>query len=921
MDDARSAASTGRYIGQRVARKEDTRLLTGRGVYVDDVGVPGMLHVAFHRSPIARGRIRSIDLSAARALPGVFALVTADDLARFKVDMLSFFLAQPVVPVPVLANGRVTYVGDPVVMVVAQDRYLAEDAAGLIVVEYDEEDPVVTLDDAKTGALVHPDTDSNVAAATGAEEPDEDLEAALAAAAHLETLAFRHQRISQSPMETRGVVAQPHGSGELTVYLSCQGPQLCARWFAQALELPQTSIRVISKDVGGSFGLKGQPWREEVAVVLGAMLLRRPLKWIEDRLENLTAANQAREQEITLRAAFDAEGRLVASHADYGLNNGAYPQGADSNIAVMMFLWGAHKLPAFSFRARGWFTNTVGLAAYRGPWAIESLAREVLLDRAARRMGIDPIELRRRNLIRRSDQPWTTPMGLELTDISPAECLDVLLQKVDVAAFRAEQAAARREGRYLGIGFATYIEPTAGSTGVAVLMSESAHLRVEPTGTVTAVVSTHSQGHGTQTTMAQVIADRLGVPYEHVEVYEDDSSRGGYGSGAYGSRQAVAGGGACIRAADLLLARIRESAAHILGVRTDDIVLRNGVLHVTGDKPQTVSLRDLADIAYGDPDRMPDGHAGLEAQYRYRPPPITMTSAAHACIVEVDAQTGFVKIRRWVTSEDCGNMINPSIVEGQIAGGLAQAIGSVLMEEVSFDARGNPTAVTYKDYMLPTIFDVPEFEYHHDASMPSQAEGGFRGVGEGGCIVGPPTLVNAIADALIPFGELELELPLTPARLLAHIEQRPEIARPKPAEASEVPAPAADAPADPVPVAAAAHNVPAPSAPQEPFAPASGVRIDGDWKFVLSTPMGPQAFDGRLATDGDQLSGVFIMNMDEAHFTGTVTGNQLKWDLKVTKPMKITLKYEAVVEGDTLTGKCKMGVFGSAKLKGERVKG
>ncbi|MES0872945.1 xanthine dehydrogenase family protein molybdopterin-binding subunit [Sinimarinibacterium sp. HSW-8] len=817
---------------------------------------------------------------------------------------------------PVLASGRVTYVGDPVAMVVAQDRYIAEDAAGLIVVDYDEEDPVVTIDDAKTGPLVHPDTDSNVCAATGNEDGDEELEATLAAAPHLVTLAFEHQRISQSPMETRGVVVAPQGNGELTIYLSCQGPQLNARWFAEALGLPRTAIRVIAKDVGGSFGLKGQPWREEVAVVLAAMHLRRPLKWIEDRLENLTAANQAREQQIRVRAAFDHDGRLLASHAEYHLNNGAWPQGADSNIAVMMFLWGAHKLPKFDFYSRGWFTNTVGLAAYRGPWAIESLAREVLLDRAARQIGIDPIEIRRRNLIRRTDLPWTTPMGLELTDISPAECLDVLVSKIDVAAFRAEQAKAREQGRYLGLGVATYIEPTAGSTGVAVLMSESAHIRVEPTGMITAVVSTHSQGHGTQTTMAQVIADRLGVPYEHVSVYEDDSSRGGYGSGAYGSRQAVAGGGACIRAAELLLERIKRAAAHILGARTEDIELREGMLHVLGDRPQTVSLRDLADIAYGDPDRMPDGEAGLEVQYRYRPPPITMTSAAHACIVEVDAQTGFVQIKRWVTSEDCGVLINPAVVEGQIAGGLAQAIGSVLLEEVSFDARGNPTAATYKDYLLPTIFDVPDFEYHHDASMPSQAEGGFRGVGEGGCIVGPPTLVNAIADALIPFGEIALELPLTPARLLAHIEGRREIAeRAKPAEASTPP------PADQSAGAAAepARNEATPSAPQEPVVSAAAATIDGDWTFVLSTPMGPQAFNGRLSTDGDRLTGVFIMNMDEAHFTGTVDGNHLKWDLKVTKPMSITLKYEATVDGDTLTGKCKMGIFGSAKLSGKRV--
>ena len=913
MSGIETPAAPGVYIGQRVPRKEDARLLTGKGVYVDDVSVAGMLHVAFHRSPIARGNIKSIDLSIAKQLPGVHAVLLAADLARYKVDMLSFFLAAPVVPVPVLATDCVRYVGDPIAIVIAQDRYIAEDAAGLISVVYDEEDPVVTMDEAKAGALVHPETDSNVAAATGTEDPDEELEALLSAAPHLETVEFKHQRIAQSPMETRGVVAAPQGAEELTIYLSCQGPQLNARWFAQAFGMPQTSIRVISKDVGGSFGLKGQPWREEVATVLAAMLLKRPLKWIEDRLENLTSANQAREQEIKLRAGFDKEGNLLASHAEYSINNGAYPQGADSNIAVMMFLWGAHKLPKFDFYSRGWFTNTVGLSAYRGPWAIESLVREVLLDRAARSLGIDAVELRKRTLLRRTDQPCTTNMGLELEDISPAECLDALLTKVDVAAFRIEQTEARKQGRYLGLGIATYIEPTAGSTGIGVLMSESAHIRIEPTGKINAVVSTHSQGHGTQTTMAQVIAETLGVKFDDVSVHEDDSSRGGYGSGAYGSRQAVAGGGACIGASKLLVDKIRKMAAHLLNTTPDNISMSEGIIKVSGDKPQSVTLRDLADIAYGEPERLPEGmDAGLEVQFRYRPPPITMTSAAHACIVEVDADTGFVKIKRWVSSEDCGVMINPSVVEGQIAGGLAQGIGSVLMEQVSFDPRGNPTAVTYKDYMLPTIFDVPTFEYNHDASMPSKADGGFRGVGEGGCIVGPPTLVNAIADALSPFGEIKLEFPMTPTRLLAHIEGRPEIAE----HAKPAPTPMVET--GPTPAAPVA-NVFTPSAPQEKIVDTAAVQIDGNWKFVLSTPLGPQAFTGRMSTDGNNLTGVFIMNMDEAHFTGTFKGNHLVWDLKVTKPMKITLKYEAHIDGDKLLGKCKMGIFGTAKLVGERV--
>ncbi len=906
--------AAGRFIGQRMPRKEDARLLTGRGVFVDDIVLPGMLHVAFVRSPIARGRIRSIDTAVAQGMPGVHAILTARDLARFKIDMLSFYLTAPTIEIPPLATDRVAYVGDPVVMVIAQDRYLAEDAAGLVVIDYEEEDPVVTNDDARHGPLVHPGTDSNIAASVGVEEDDE-LEAVLAAAPHLVTGTITHQRIAQSPMETRGVVVSKQGEEELTVYIACQSPQMAARYIAQAFGLPQTGIRVIAKDVGGSFGLKVQPWREELAVIAAGMILGRPIKWTEDRLENLVAANQAREQEITLRVAFDKDGRLLASHADYGINNGAYPHGPDANIAVMMFLWSAYKMPQFSFLTRGWYTNTVGLAAYRGPWAMESLARETMLDIAARRIGIDPIEIRRRNLITKADQPCTTPMGIPLEDVTPSQCLDKLLEVIDVAAFRVEQAAAREQGRYLGLGVATYIEPTAGSTGVAVLASDVAQIRIEPTGKVTAVLSTHSQGHGTQTTMAQVIAERLGVPFEDVSVFEDDSSRGGFGAGAAGSRQAVAGGGASIRAADLLVDKVRRVAAHLLNANPDDVRIEGGMVHVAGVAEMTRSLREIAEIAYGDPDRLPPGmESGLEAQYRYQPPPITFASAAHACIVEVDVETGFVSIKRWISSEDCGVLINPAVVEGQIAGGLAQAIGSVLLEEIAYDARGNPTAVTYKDYLLPAISDVPDFEYVH-ASTPSKAEGGFRGVGEGGAIIGPPTLVNAIADALSPFGARCLDLPLTPSKILDLIEGR-SIARQvvgKTYGAAPTPdtSPSASIAQKPEAVDDTAPTAAAP-------APATTV-IDGMWKMVLSTPVGPQEMTGRFATEGNVLTGTLYSQMDSQDFAGTVSGDTLRWDLKVVKPVSLTLKYDVRIEGDKLTGQVKMGFFGNAKLTGERM--
>ncbi len=907
---ARPRSGSGRYIGQRVPRKEDSRLLTGRGQFVDDITLPGMLHVAFARSPIARGRIVSIDTDVARDIAGVHAIYTQQDLAPFNVDLLSFYLVPPEVETTPLANGRVAYVGEPIALVIADSRPVAEDAASLIEVVFAEEDPVVTIDDARRGMPVHPGAEDNIAAQMGEEEIDEDLQAQLDGAPHLITHRVVHQRISQSPMETRGVVATRDGAEELTLYITCQSPHLVARWVSLALGLPQTAIRVIAKDVGGGFGLKNHPWMEETAVILAAQLFNRPLKWIEDRYENLIAANQAREQEMVLQIALDDEGKLIASHGDYSVNNGAYPQLSECNIAVHMFVWAAYKMPRYGFLTRGWYTNTVGYAAYRGPWAMESLIRETALDVAARRIGIDPIELRRRNLVTLQDQPTTSCMDIPLEDITPAECLEKLLQAFDVSAFRKEQEAGRLQGRHLGLGIATYVEPTGAAGAITTMTGELAQVRIEPTGKVTATMSTHSQGHGTATTMAQIFADRLGVAYEDVTVFEGDSSRGGFSPGAAGSRQGVIAGGAAIMAADLLATRVRQLAAHLLEAEVDAITVDDGMVHVEGAPDKSRSLAEIASTAYGEPDRLPPGfEAGLEAQYRYQPPPMTFSSAANACVVEVDIDTGFVKILRWISSEDCGTAINPSVVEGQIAGGLAQAIGMVLLEEVRFDARGNPLAATYKDYHLPAISDVPDFEFVH-ASTPSQSVGGMRGVGEGGAIIGAPALVNAIADALAPFGEVPVDLPLTPTKILGVIEGRDLRSKPDSDQHQFIAEHTAAGPQVEVPATAAGTA-------DQTAAPAD-IRVDGDWNMVLSTPMGPQEMTGHFETDGQALSGYLSSPEGQMEFTGTVEGGNLKFDLKVQKPMKITLKYTLAVNGDKIAGKCKMGIFGSAKVSGTR---
>jgi len=760
-----------RFVGQRVPRKEDRRLLTGHGSFVDDIRLAGMLEVAFVRSPVARGRIRSIDVEPAKAVPGVRAVYTADDLAAARCQMVLLY-GSPEISLPkisLLATDRVAYVGDPIVMVVADNRYLAEDGAAAVLVDYEIEDPVVTIEQAAASPPIHPELSSNLGHQI-ALPTDPGIADIFAKAAHVVEGTIRHQRQAISPMEGRGVVASRQGAGEMLIHLSCQSPHMAVRFFNLAFNQPDVKFRVIAKDVGGAFGLKVQPWREECAVVAAALLLGRPIKWIEDRLENLTAANQAREQQMTVRLAFDADARLLAGDVDFQGNSGAWPQMVDAGGMQMLMFPGPYRLPRLGFRGRAWYSNTAGLSAYRGPWLMESIGRETLLDKAARQIGIDAVDIRRRNLITREEQPYSQPNGLVLHHVTPRETMEQVIERIDVAAFRVEQAAARRQGRYLGLGLAVYVEPTTMS-GMGMLVSDSAQVRIEPTGKVTAVISTHSQGHGTETTMAQLIADELGVPIKDVSVYEDDSAQGGFGPGAGGSRQAVSGGGATIRASRLLRDKVKKIAGHLLNANPDHVRVEGGLVRVAGVEEVTTTLRRIAEMAYMEPDRLPPGSdLGLEAQYRYRaPPPFVFSNAAHACICEVDVETGVVKILRWVASEDCGVMINPAIIEGQIAGGVVQGIGGVLLEHASYDAHGNPTAVTFKDYLLPTAHEAPKIEFLHVVT-PSNSEGGFKGVGEGGAIIAPPTMINAVADALAPFGIDCLDLPLTPARLVRLID-------------------------------------------------------------------------------------------------------------------------------------------------------
>ena len=765
--DASEAA--GRFIGQSVRRVEDRRLVAGSGQFVDDVRLPGMLHAAFLRSDLARARIRSLDTSAARALAGVNAVLTAADV-NHRVDSLRSSVNPPdvaIVPSHVLAPGDVRFVGDPVALVVAEDRYLAEDALELIDIDYEPLTPVVDYEQAAGSPhLVHPELGTNLGASGSG--PDPELAQVFESAHLVVTETFHQQRQSNMPMETRGLVAhwQRH-AGRLDLWTSTQSPHELAFTAARILGIGEHQVRVHMGDVGGAFGQKVYSGRDEMAVLLAARDLGRPIKWIEDRRENLMASNSARVDRLTVTMAVDSGGRILGAEIDHLSDSGAYPLGgapAKSALMVSMFP-GPYRVGRLGWSTATVFTNTVGRGAYRGPWQMETVGRELMMDLVARALGMDPLDLRRRNVIEQAELPHTSATGRVYEQISPAETLEQAAEMIGYRAFRVEQADARAQGRLLGMGLSLFVEPT--SAGVGAFGAEGAVVRVEPDGSVTVHMGTGSHGQSLETTIAQVVADELGVEMDKVALRQGDGTPYGFGTG--GSRSAVIAGGAARAAASEVRSRMARIAAHLLEAAPEDVMVDRGSAFVAGTPARRVSVAEVADVAYRRPQSLPEGvPEGLEHTARYRAPEVTHSNAAHACICEVDSETGMVRILRYVVSEDCGNMVNPMVVEGQIAGGVVQGIGGALYEWAPYDENGNPLATTLLDYVMPAAAEVPILEYGHVVT-PSDTPGGHKGVGEGGAIGAPACVVNAVNDALAPLGVRLTRQPLTPDAILSAI--------------------------------------------------------------------------------------------------------------------------------------------------------
>ncbi|MBI4245941.1 MAG: xanthine dehydrogenase family protein molybdopterin-binding subunit [Candidatus Rokubacteria bacterium] len=774
-------------VGAPVRRVEDRPLLLGRGTYVDDVRLPGLLEVAFVRSPFGHARIVRLDVERARRLPGVLDVLTPAEAAT-RCPGWRGVLAFPGMKAGLqrpLALDKVRYVGEPVVAIAASSRSVAEDAVELVAVEYEPlpvvADPAEAL---KADApLVHEDLGDNLSWRT--EYVAGDVDAALGAADLVVSRKIRTGRHTAVPMEPRGCVASfDPGTGCLTVWLSSQALHLMQREYAALLRLEDHRIRVITPQVGGAFGAKAHVYPDEVATCLLSMKLGRPVKWIQDRGEGLRSDVAARDEQIEVTAGFRSDGTLVAMKARILADGGAFsvfPRGSmtEPNM-VARILPGPYRFAHYACTAELAITNKPPLGHYRGvghPVAI--FATERLMDVAAERLGLDPVEIRRRNLVRPADMPYRSVVGALYSDGAYEEALDRLLAAVDYASLRRWQAETRASGRLIGIGLATFIEGTApgaqfyAALGAPIMAADAVTVRMEPSGTVVALVGTGGQGQGLRTTTSQVIGDVLGLGLDDITVLDGDTAMVPYGSGVWGARSAVVTLGAAKLAALAVADKVRRIAAHLLECSPADLQLAERAVTVRGVPGRWLSLRDVAATAYFRTPALPaDMERGLEATRFFEGPPMTWINGAHLAVVEVDADTGTARVLRYVALDDCGTIVNPLIVQGQVRGGVVQGLGGALFEHLVYDADGQLLTGTLMDYVVPVATAVPDVEVLHMETPARSNPNGTKGVGEAGTSGAPAAIANAVNDALRPLGAEVNVQPMTAQGILAAIQNK-----------------------------------------------------------------------------------------------------------------------------------------------------
>jgi carbon-monoxide dehydrogenase large subunit len=766
------------FMGRAVARLEDNTLLRGAGRFIDDIVLPGLLHACFVRSPVAHARLTGIDTDKARAMPGVRAVLTYRDLrAHLTCDRVPLALPVPAIRFHVdphyLADDELCYVGEPVALVVAESRAIAEDAASQVALTYELLPAVVDPRDGlkHSAPKARLDCPDNLVAhwviAYG------DVEAAFARAPHRVSQTFRMNKGGGHSIEARGVVARfDRIENLLTVWDSTQMPHKAKRVLVEALALTESEVRVIAPDVGGGFGPKNPFYPEELVIPAAAILLDCPIKWIEDRRESFTSTNHERVQEWEVEAAADAQGKLLAMRGHFRHDHGAFtPSGLSLPQNATTNLLGPYKLPALRLEVSACLTNLVAATSTRGAGRPQgTFVMERLIDCIADELGLARDVVRLRNLVPPGEMPYVTQVktrdGLPMTYDSGdyPECQRRALAAAGYADFPARREAARREGRLIGIGLSNYVEGTGRGP------FESATVRIGPSGQIVVATGAAAQGQGTHTMLAQLAADAFGVHPEKVEVKSGDTAATPLGHGAYASRQAVVAGNAVHLAARMVADKTRQAAAAMLEVAPDDLELVDGLVRVKGaDLKRTLgqiahALSGVAGFALP-----PNITPGLSASVDYQPPAITYTNGSHVVEVEVDIETGMVRLLRYVVVHDCGRMINPMMVEGQVHGGVAHGIGMTLYEQMRFDETGQPLTVSYADYLLPTSDCVPSIEIHHMESPTPLNPLGVKGAAESGTIGAPPAIVSAIEDALRPLNVRIADLPVTPDRLRAWI--------------------------------------------------------------------------------------------------------------------------------------------------------
>jgi aerobic carbon-monoxide dehydrogenase large subunit len=774
------------WVGQRVARKEDLPLVTGTGAYVPDFDLPGTLEVAFVRSPFAHARITGIDTSQALATPGVVAVFTGPDI-RGRVH--SLVLDQEAAPpgletaepeihaatIEVLADGEVRHVGQAIAAVVADDRYHAEDGADLVRVDYEELPAAIDPEAARLpGApLVFENVPNNVQARYRIRVGDAD--GTLGAAEHRLAMTVRSQRVMAAPMETRGVLATTVGE-ETTVWSSTQIPWWVRNSIAAAIGVPQGQIRVRIPHMGGGFGLKVNVYPEEILVTYISRELQLPVRWVEDRAEHLVASGHARDQLHHVEAAYDGEGRVTAIRDRFVLDSGvACPYPLSSAYNVASHFRSMYRIPNFSIDGECVLTHKMFNLPYRGAGRPEAaFVMDRVLNAVAQELDLDPAEVIRRNLIPDEEQPFH--MGMPYRDGHevvydatgfPA-AFERLLELVGYDDHRRTQDRLRSEGVRRGIGLSTYVE----GTGVGPF--ESGQIQIDAEGRVVVHSGCAPHGQGLETTMSQVVADAFGVTPEAVVFKAGDTALMPFGAGTFASRSVVTAGAAIIESSNRLLKRIKGIAGEMLEAEPEDLEVTGGVVRARGVPGRSVTLKEIYRAASPGPGaRLPEGtDAGTVDTFYWVPPTVTWGFGVVAAVVEVDSETGVVDLKKLVMLHDCGRIINPLIVEGQIEGGLVQGIGATLYEHVVYDEGGQPRATTFLDYLLPTSAEVPTIVQEHLAGLPSERNPlGVKGVGESGPISPPAAIANAIIDALRPLRVELNELPLSPATVVAAIER------------------------------------------------------------------------------------------------------------------------------------------------------